>query len=147
MAAGAKIVIIGLGETAEIAHEYFTHDSRHSVAAFSAESQFLESKSFCGLPAVPFEELTEHYDPSDYAAFVAVSSTQLNRVRARLFREVRALGFRCVSYVSSRAFVWPTVEIGENAFIFENNVLQHKVRIGDDVVLWSGNHVGHQTVI
>jgi len=26
-------------------------------------------------------------------------------------------------------------------------VLQYKVRIGNNVVLWSGNHIGHQTVI
>ena len=31
--------------------------------------------------------------------------------------------------------------------IFENNVIQHLVKIGNNVVLWSGNHVGHQTII
>ena len=25
--------------------------------------------------------------------------------------------------------------------------MQHQVRVGDNVVLWSGNHIGHQTVI
>lgn len=29
----------------------------------------------------------------------------------------------------------------------ENNVLQYRVRVGNNVVLWSGNHIGHQTVI
>ena len=37
--------------------------------------------------------------------------------------------------------------MGENVFVFEHNVLQHRVRIGNNVVLWSGNHVGHQSVI
>src|SRR5262249_25091408 len=144
---GGRLVIVGTGETAEIAFEYFTYDSPHEVVAFSAEAEFLKTDVFCDLPVVPFEQLAATYPPATHRAFVAVSSTQLNRVRRRLYNEVKALGFECVSYVSSRAFAWGNVQIGENTFVFENNVLQHKVRVGDNVVLWSGNHVGHQTVI
>jgi sugar O-acyltransferase (sialic acid O-acetyltransferase NeuD family) len=145
--ADGSIVLVGSGETAEIAYEYFTHDSPFTVAAFSVEAEFLETDTFLGLPVVPLEELYVRYDPAAFAAFVALSSTQLNRVRTRLFRAVKAQGFECVSYVSSKAFVWHNVQLGENVFIFENNVLQHNVRVGDNVVLWSGNHIGHGTVI
>lgn len=144
---GQDLVIVGDGESAEIAYEYFTHDSPHRVVAFSAERQFLKKESLYGLPVVPFDELAKRYDPLKYRAHVAISSTFLNRLRARLFRETKAMGFTCLSYVSSRAFVWRNVTVGENCFIFENNVLQHHVRVMDDVVLWSGNHVGHRTVI
>jgi sugar O-acyltransferase (sialic acid O-acetyltransferase NeuD family) len=144
---GQQLVVVGAGEQAEIAYEYFTHDSPHDVAAFAVESEFLSDDVFCGLPVVPFEEVATHYPPSAYQAFVAVSSTHLNRVRARLYRAVKAQGYDCASYVSSHAFVWHNVTIGENSFVFENNVLQHRVRVGDNVILWSGNHVGHQTVI
>jgi sugar O-acyltransferase (sialic acid O-acetyltransferase NeuD family) len=140
-------VIIGTGEQATIAFEYFTHDSPHRVVAFSTEPEFVKADEFQGLPVVSLDRLARIYPPADYRAFVAVSSTQLNRVRRRLYDTVKASGYTCVSYVSSRAFVWHNVEIGENTFIFENNVLQHQVRVGDNVVLWSGNHVGHQTVI
>jgi sugar O-acyltransferase (sialic acid O-acetyltransferase NeuD family) len=142
-----EIVVIGLGETAEMAYGYFTHDSGHSVSAFSADDEFVTERAFCGLPVVPMSELPTAFPPARYGVFVAVSSTQLNRVRARLYERVKTLGYICVSYVSSKAFVWHNVEIGDNAFILENNVLQHRVRIGNDVVLWSGNHVGHQSVI
>ena len=37
--------------------------------------------------------------------------------------------------------------IGENTFIFEANVVQPGVTVGDNVVLWSGNHIGHDSVI
>ena len=142
-----KIVVVGDGETAELAYEYFTHDSPHEVAAFAVESAFRNKESLCGLPVVDFEGVESLYPPAEYRAFVAVSYTKLNRVRARLFAEAKRKGYRCLSYVSSRAFVWHNVEIGENCFIFENNVVQYAVRIGDNVVLWSGNHIGHQTVI
>ena len=142
-----KIVIVGDGETAELAYEYFTHDSPHEVVAFSVESEYAKKESLFGLPVVHFEEVERAYDPAGHAAFVAISYTQLNRVRARLYREAKRKGYRLASYVSSRAFVWRNVEIGENCFIMENNVLQYAVRVGNNVVLWSGNHVGHQSVI
>ena len=144
---GERVVIVGTGEQAEIAFEYFTNDSPHEVVAFSADPQIAKSHTFQGLPDVPLDHLAEAWPPSEYHAFVAVSSTQLNRLRRRLYDAVKAAGYDCVSYVSRRAFVWHNVEIGENSFIFENNVLQHKVRVGDNVILWSGNHVGHRTVI
>ncbi len=143
----AKIVIVGDGETAELAYEYFTHDSPHEVVAFAVEREYKKKDELFGLPVVEFEEMDARYPPAEYNAFVAISYNKLNRVRARLFRETKRKGYTCLSYVSSRAFVWHNVELGENCFIFENNVVQYAVKIGDNVVLWSGNHVGHQTVI
>lgn len=142
-----KIVIVGDGETAELAYEYFTHDSPHEVVAFAVESAYRKQEELFGLPVVAFEEMERHYPPAEFRAFVAISYNKLNRVRARLFAETKRKGYRCLSYVSSRAFVWHNVELGENCFIFENNVVQYGVKVGNNVVLWSGNHVGHQTVI
>jgi sugar O-acyltransferase (sialic acid O-acetyltransferase NeuD family) len=142
-----RLVIIGAGEFGEIAYEYFTHDSPYEVAAFAAETAYLKSDNLCGLPVVPFENLSESHPPSDFAIHVAVTFTQLNRVRARLYRAAKALGYEFASYVSSHAFVWHNASIGENCFIFENNVIQHRARIGNDVVLWSGNHIGHLAVV
>ena len=142
-----KLVIIGAGETAAIAYEYFTHDSDYKVAGFSVERAYLDATEFYGLPVVPFEELTDAYPPVEYDAFVAVSSTSMNRVRTKLYRAAKEKGYRCASYVSSRAFVWHNAKIGENCFIFEDNTIQPFVTIGNNVVLWSGNHIGHNTVI
>ena len=143
----AKLVIVGDGETAELAYEYFTHDSPHDVVAFCVEQAYRTKAELFGLPIVDFEEIGRLYSPSAYSAFVAISYTQLNRVRTRLYRAMKEKGYALVSYVSSRAFVWRNVTIGENCLIMENNVLQYSVRVGDNVVLWSGNHVGHQTAI
>jgi sugar O-acyltransferase (sialic acid O-acetyltransferase NeuD family) len=141
------IIIVGAGETAELAWEYFTHDSPCRVAAFAVEERFLKSESFCGLPVVPVESVTDLYPPTSFGAFVAVSYVQLNRPRARLVGVMQAKGYGLVSYVSSRAFVWRTAAVGRNCLVLENNVLQHGVTLDDDVYLWSGNHVGHRTRI
>lgn len=142
-----QIVIVGDGETAELAYEYFTYDSPYEVVAFSVEQAYLKKSELFGLPVVAFETLEETHPPQSYKAFVAISYTQLNRIRTRLYQAVKGKGYGVVSYISSKAFVWRNAEIGENCFILENNVIQYAVKIGNNVVLWSGNHIGHQTVI
>ncbi len=142
-----RLVIIGTGEFGEIAYEYFTHDSPYEVVGFAVEREFMVGSTFNSLPLVPFEELEERFPPDAVECFVAVTSTQLNRVRKRLYLSAKARGYRMATYVSSRAFVWRNATVGENCFIFENNVIQHKVRIGDNCILWSGNHVGHRSII
>lgn len=145
---GDRIVVVGAGETAEIAYEYFTHDSPDEVVAFAVESPYLGDRTeLYGLPVVPLDGLAASHPPREHKAFVAISSTQLNRLRRRLYDTVKQAGFECASYVSSKAFVWPGVEVGENTFIFENNVLQRHVKVGDNVILWSGSQVLHRTVI
>jgi sugar O-acyltransferase (sialic acid O-acetyltransferase NeuD family) len=142
-----RLVIAGAGEFAEIAYEYFTHDSPWEVAAFSVDEKYIETPELLGLPVVPFERLAESHPPSDFAVYTAATYTQLNRVRARFYRICKERGYEFASYVSSRAFVWRNATIGENTFIFENNVVQYHAAIGNDVVLWSGNHIGHRAVV
>lgn len=143
------IVIVGAGETADIAYEYFSVDSDREVVGFAVERRYLgEGADHAdGLPRLALEDLPDTHSPSQVDTFVALSSTWLNRARARLFRIVKEQGYTCASFVSPHAFVWRNVTIGENAFVFEHNVLQHRVSIGDNTVLWSGNHIGHRTVV
>jgi len=142
-----KLVIVGEGETAELAYEYFTYDSNYEVVAFSAEKAYIKKDALFGLPIIPFEDVANLYSPKKYKMFVAVSFTELNRVRTKLYKQAKNKGYSLASYVSSKAFVWRNVEIGENCFILENNILQYRVKIGNNVILWSGNHIGHRTTI
>jgi sugar O-acyltransferase (sialic acid O-acetyltransferase NeuD family) len=142
-----KLVLIGTGELAHIAYEYFTHDSDYDVVGFSVNREYLKDPTFQGLPVVAFEEIEMHFSPETHTAFVAIPSSQLNKVRTRLYLEAKQKGYSFATYISSHAFVWRNAEIGENCFIFENNVIQHFVKIGNNCILWSGNHVGHRTVI
>lgn len=142
-----KLIIVGAGEFAEIAYEYFTYDSEYEVVAFSVEAEYITQATLFDLPVLPFEEIEQHYNTQTYEVFVALTFTQLNRARTRLYHAAKAKGYRIASYISSKAFVWRNAVIGENCFIFENNVIQYHVNIGNNVILWSGNHVGHRSVI
>jgi len=142
-----ELVIVGDSLFAEIAHEYFEHDSVYDVVAFSVESDFRKRDRLRGLPVLPFEQIDRELDPERHSVFVAIAYGKLNRVRTRLLADATAKGFQPASYVSSRAFVWPNAQIGEHCFIFEDNTLQPFVTIGRNCVLWSGNHVGHHSTI
>ncbi|ODM13345.1 sugar O-acyltransferase [Eisenbergiella tayi] len=142
-----KLLIIGSGEFAEIAYEYFTYDSEYDVVGFAVEKEYLNKEELFGKKIVEFENILKMYPPQQYYVFVAITYNQLNRVRRRLYRKCKKLGYNCASYISSKAFVWHNVEIGENTFVFEDNTIQYHVKIGNNVILWSGNHIGHRTVI
>lgn len=143
----AKVVVFGVGQMAEVAHFYLTHDSEHEVVAFTLDREYIEDECHFGLPVIPFDEIESSFAPSSFAMFVPISYRKVNKARAEKYAEAKQKGYELVSYVSSKATTWPGLSIGDNCFIFENNVIQPFVKIGSNVIMWSGNHVGHHTKI
>jgi sugar O-acyltransferase (sialic acid O-acetyltransferase NeuD family) len=139
----SKLVIFGTGSFAECAQFYFDNDSPHEVVAFTVHGDHIESNELGGLPVVAFEELGSNFAPDSHEMFVAVGYKDVNRVRARICEEAKGAGYSLATYVSTKATTWPGLVIGENCFVFEDNTIQPFGRIGNDVVLWSGNHIGH----
>ena len=142
-----KLVIVGDSAFAEVAHEYFDAESGYRVVAFAVEQAFRRRDTLHGLPVLPFEQLEQHCEPSDHDVYVATVYTQLNRLRARLAAAAKTRDYRLASFVSPRAQVWRNAQLGEHCFVFEHNTVQPFVQIGDNVVLWSGNHIGHHSRI
>lgn len=142
----AKVVVFGNTLTAELALYYLQTDSPHEVVAFTVEQEFIEDPTFHDLPVVPFETVEKLYPPSEYHFFAPLTEKNMNQVRARVFQQGLDKGYSYISYISSRATVL-TDQIGRNCFILEDNTIQPYVTIGDDCVLWSGNHIGHHGII
>ncbi|WP_266366583.1 acetyltransferase [Tellurirhabdus rosea] len=138
----ANVVIFGVLDTAELAHFYLTHDSEHTVVAFTVHEEYLKETEFRGLPVVAFEHVQEIYPPGEFQFFAPMTGRNMNRNREKVYQDAKAKGYSFVSYVSSKATLFGN-EIGENCFILEDNTIQPFTRIGNNVVLWSGNHIGH----
>ena len=92
---------------------------------------------------VPFEEVQQIYSPDDYLFFAPMTGRKMNKNREKVYLEAKAKGYRFISYISSRATIFPEAVIGDNCFILEDNTIQPFTTIGNNVVLWSGNHIGH----
>ena len=142
-----KLVLFGDSAFAEIAREYFDHDSPYEVVAFTVTSDYLREPVKDGLPVVPFEQVAELYPPDQHDLHVTLVYNQLNRPRMQFYAAAKALGYTLANYVSSRAFVWRNVTMGDNVFIFEDNTVQPFVTLGSNLVLWSGNHIGHHSTL
>ena len=143
----AQVVIFGVQDFAQLARYYLQHDSDHEVVAFCVNEAYLPaSGTFEGLPVVAFESVADRYPPSRFAFFAPMSPRRMNRLRESVYRQIKANGYSLISYVSSKATVFDG-PIGDNCFILEDNTIQPFVSIGNNVVLWSGNHIGHHSVI
>ena len=143
----ARVVVFGVSQWADLAHFYLTHDSPHEVVAFAVDREYLKSSEHNGLPVVAFDELEQHYPPDQFKLFIPISFKKMNHVRAEKYFEAKKRGYELISYVSSKATTWPNFKCGDNCFIFEDNTIQPFVEIGSNVVMWSGNHIGHHTTI
>ena len=142
-----KLIIFGSGDFADIAYEYFTRDSSYEVVAFTVDRTYLEETSRFGLPIVAFEEVEKAFPATEHELFAAIVYTDLNRTRENVCLRAKSNGYKLASYISSRSFVWHNVKLGEHCFIFEDNTIQPFVSVGDNVVFWSGNHIGHHSRI
>jgi sugar O-acyltransferase (sialic acid O-acetyltransferase NeuD family) len=143
----SDVVLFGLGDFARIARIYLDADSPHRVVAFTANEAYVSTDELEGLPVVPFEGLTETHPPDRHAMFVAIGFSGVNSARREVYGQCRERGYDLISYVNSRATYWGELSLGDNCFIFEENVIQPNVRIGNNVILWSGNHIGHDSTI
>lgn len=139
----SKVVIFGIQDFAELAHYYLENDSDYEVVAFSVNEEYLpDSKVLKGLPIVAFENIEQEYPPEDFDFFAPMSPLKMNRLREEVYFKIKEKGYKLISYVSSKATLFDN-PIGDNCFILENNTIQPFTKIGNNVVLWSGNHIGH----
>jgi sugar O-acyltransferase, sialic acid O-acetyltransferase NeuD family len=142
-----KLVIFGSGQIAQLAHFYFSTDSNYEVVAFTVDPEFLNDTTFCGLPVVSFDSVADLYPATEHEMFVALSYSKLNSIRANKFIATKEMGYALATYLSSKATYLSDAPPGENCFILEDNTIQPFVSIGDNVTLWSGNHIGHHSII
>jgi len=143
----SRVVVFGVSQWADLAHFYLTHDSPHEVVAFAVDRDYLKSSEHNGLPVSAYDELELHYPPDQFKLFIPISFKKMNHVRAEKYFDAKKRGYELISYVSSKATTWPNFKCGDNCFIFEDNTIQPFVEIGNNVVMWSGNHIGHHTTI
>lgn len=141
------VVIFGTGSFAEVVHFYLTHDSPFEVVGFTASRDAIEAETWHDLPVVPYEEVETRYPPEAHQMFVAVGYADRNKVREQFYHDARAKGYTLISYLCSKTTHWDDTKIGDNCFIFEDVTIQPYVTIGNNVVMWSGNHIGHHSRI
>ena len=143
----AKVIIFGTGKGADIAYRYLTADSDHEICGFTVQKQFIAAQEFRGQPVVDFESVQKRFPPSHFKMFIPLGFQNMNRLRASIYAAAKEKGYVLISYVHSSVKTIEELRIGENCFILENQSINLDVTIGNDVTMWSGNHIGDRSVI
>lgn len=142
-----KVIIFGNGQLAEIAAWYILNGVPHGIiSAFTVDSSYIKESAFHNRPVIPFEEIETRYPPTEYRMLVMMSYANVNQLRRKKYLEAKGKGYSFVTFVHQDVKVNGAC-VGENTFIFEDNTIQPFVTIGNDCILWSGNHIGHHTTI
>lgn len=143
-----KLLIFGKGLFAEIVHQYITDAREYDITAYVLDDEFVGNQNtYLDRPLVKFSDVATLYPPNQYNMFIAISYTNMNKLRERIYTTAKAKGYKLISYISPEATVKTKIPIGDNCFIFEDNTIQPFVSIGNNVILWSGNHIGHHSTI
>ncbi len=143
----SNLVIFGIGRGADVATRYFRDDSAHNIVAYTVDDSYIDRKEFLGRPVIPFSRIEKEIPPKQGHMFVLLGFQKMNGLREEKFTEAKRKGYTLESYVSSRIQGWEKPRFGENCFILEGNVFNYDVTVGNNVVMWSGNHVGDLSVI
>ena len=141
------LIIVGTGLFAEVAYAYFKEYSQYEVKAFACHAQYRDSETKFGLDLISIEEMTELFSPQTYEVFVAIGYGNMNKMRARVYHEMKEYGYSCVNFIHPQVKIWENTSLGDNVFIFENNTIQPFTKIGNNTIMWSGNHLGHHSVV
>jgi len=135
-----NVIIFGTGDCARLAKFYLEHDSLYKPVAFTVDEKYISENELDGIPVIPFEKIS--FDNASTLFFAPLYDNKLRKIKSQ---EIKDKGFKLISYVSSKSVCYG--EIGENCFIMENNTIQPFVKIGNNVILWSGNHIGHHSCV
>src|SRR5258708_16120325 len=142
-----RLIIFGIGRGADVATRYFQSDSPHDIVAYTVDDAYADRKEFMGRPVIPFSRVETEARPAECGMFVPLGFQAMNALRAEKYAAAKAKGYALESYVSSRIMAWERPKFGENCFILDGNVFDFDVTVGNDVVLWSANHIGDLSVI
>ena len=143
----SRVVLFGTGAVARVVRFLLAHESPHEVVAFAVDRDHWRGGEIEGLPIVAFEDLPTLYPPGEFAMFIAVGHRRMNRFRAERYERAKAMGYELITHVSPRASIWPGLEVGDNCLVMDQVIIHPFVRVGNDVILWSGSHIGHDSVV
>ena len=141
------VLVFGLNTFSELAAYVLSHDSPFRVIGHTVDVAYSSSKQKDGLPVFSFETLEQNFAPDEVNLLISIGYTNINGLRKARYEQAKARGYARVSYVSSRAAVWPSLVVGDNSLIYENTVIQPYATVGNNCVVRSNVHISHHAQV
>jgi sugar O-acyltransferase (sialic acid O-acetyltransferase NeuD family) len=138
----SKVVLFGTGRGADVAFRFLKRDSDHEICGFATDHKYIDRDTFHDLPVVAFENVEQRFPPDRYKFLILLGYQAMNGLRAEKYAAAKGKGYSFISYVNSQFYRAEELDVGENCFILDNQSISLDVKIGNNVVMWSSNHVG-----
>lgn len=142
-----KMVIFGTGSLARLAYIHFSNESQYEVAAFTVNEEYLDEKQIFDLDVVLYEQIEQTHPPEAFSMFVAIGYKKANKARAKIYNDCKAKGYELVSCLSTKVNQTEYIKTGDNCLIMPNVIIQPFAEIGNDVIIWGGSFIGHESRI
>ena len=81
-----------------------------------------------------YSELYE-YDPSEYLACVVGNEFYINQVRAEIYANVKAIGYRFTNIISKQSLISPHAKLGESNLIWPGVYIGANTKLGSGCVV------------
>lgn len=141
-----KVIIYGAGAYGKL---FFYEADRYGaidIEAFTVDADYMRSERECGLPVVPFENVTEIYSPEKYDMLVLCGYTVM-RNRAIMYERAKAKGYTLINYISPHAILENEIKMGDNNIIMANAIVGFDGIMGNGNVIRQNVYIGHQFVM
>ena len=138
------VIIFGAGQIAQSFAAYLD-DGGYDIHCFVVDPEY-PPEDLLNWPIYIAPKL-EEFDPSAFCFTVGMSYMGLNKPRAEKFNLLRSMGYEPLTFIDERVSITGDPQIGDGSFVMDGNVIQPGVEIGENCILWSSNHCGHDTWI
>ena len=140
-----KVIIYGISDFSEYVFHFISRDNQVEVIAFTVDSVYKNKTIFCEKPVIDFENLEIDHPPSDCKIFIAIGTTNMNKLRDQYCNLARNKGYDLFNYISKHAIVSGTY--GDNNFIGDFSVVNPKSKIGNGNIIYEHCILADKSVV
>lgn len=136
------LLLIGAGGHAKVVADIILKNEEYKIIGLIAQKQ---EDGFWGIPVIGNDDcLQELYEKGVSHAFVAIGD---GRVREKLTKILKEIGYEIINVISNQAVVSSTVKLGKGIVIMPGAVVNADTVIEDGCIINTNSSVDHDNCI
>ncbi len=143
-----KLIIFGNGFCAEVVAKIILESNNFEIICFTVDKKYIKKKKIFGIPVIDFETVKKKYkNKKNCRIFVAAGYSSMNKVREKIFKNIKKIGFKIASIVHPKAILPRDFKYGQNCLIMNSVHIHPLVKIGNNNFLWPGSIISHHVKV
>ncbi|WP_440657137.1 acetyltransferase [Candidatus Pelagibacter sp. HIMB1509] len=142
-----KLIIFGNGFSAEVVAKIVLDSKNYEIICFTVDKKYIKQKKIFGIPVIDFETVKKKYKKKDCSIFIATGYSNMNKIREKIFKNIKKIGFKIVSIIHPKAILPQDFKYGKNCLIMNSVNIHPLVKIGNNNFLWPGSIISHHVKV